>query len=77
MQVSVRDDKSIELLAKQKEERKVDEQMKSKQTEFSERMENCVVRRNQLKKNKEKVICMTRLGVMWNIQSSIIICTIA
>ena len=64
---TVHDDKSIELLAKQKEERKVDEQMKFKQKDFSERMESCAVRRNQLKKSKEKVICMISLGVEYSI----------
>ena len=53
------DDKSISLLIKQKEERKVEEEMKSKQREFSERMESCVLRRNQLKKKKEKVTSIT------------------
>ena len=49
------DDKSISLLIKQKEARRVEEEMKEKQLEFSERMEGYVIRRNQLKKKKEKV----------------------
>ena len=49
------DDKSISLLIKQKEARRVEEEMKAKQHEFSERMDGYVIRRNQLKKQKVKV----------------------
>lgn len=59
------DDKSISLLIKQKEERKVEEEMKSKQREFSERMESCVFRRNQLKKKKEKVTYPTYDNILF------------
>ena len=58
-------DKSISLLIKQKEERTVEKEMRNKQHEFSERMENCILRRNQLKKKKERVHYIKIINYRW------------
>ena len=51
---SLRGRSALSLLIKQKE-LAIEEEMRQKQQEFSVRMENCILRRNQLKKKKERV----------------------
>jgi hypothetical protein len=46
---------ALDLLIKQKEEAVIEDKMRQKQQDFSARMENCILRRNQLKKKKARV----------------------